>query len=112
MTVRVDVTQDPYCLPNPYTPPANIKSLQFIEGTEPTKTCRTPTSAELVTVPSVIGLGQALAESRLHAAGFAVSVKVASSTQPPGTVISQSPGAGTQAYQTSLVTITVARRGG
>jgi penicillin-binding protein 1A len=109
VTVRVDVTQDPYCLPNPYTPPGNIKSLQFIEGTQPTKTCRTPTSAQLVTVPSVIGLAQATAESRLRGAGFYVVVKVAASTQPPGTVISQSPSAGTQAYQSSTVTITVAK---
>ncbi|MBI3648934.1 MAG: PASTA domain-containing protein, partial [Actinobacteria bacterium] len=32
-----------------------------------------------------------------------------SSTQPPGTVIAQDPGAGTQAYQTSTVTITVVK---
>jgi penicillin-binding protein 1A len=110
VTVRVDATQDPYCLPNSYTPPGNIKSLQFIAGTEPTRTCRTPTSAQLITVPSVIGLAQATAESRLRAAGFYVVVKVGSSTQPPGTVISQSPGAGTQAYQTSTVTNTVAKK--
>jgi penicillin-binding protein 1A len=109
VSVRVDVTQDPYCLPNPYTPPGNIKSLQFIVGTEPTKTCRTPTSAQLVTVPSVIGMAQATAESRLRAAGFYVVVKVAPSTQPPGTVISQLPRAGTQAYQSSTITITVAK---
>jgi penicillin-binding protein 1A len=112
VTVRVDVTQNPYCLPNPYNPPGNTKSLQFIEGTQPTKTCRTPTSAQLVTVPSVIGLSQATAESRLRAAGFNIVVKEGSSTQPAGTVISESPAAGTQAYQGTSVTITVAKRGG
>jgi beta-lactam-binding protein with PASTA domain len=60
----------------------------------------------------VIGLNQAAAESRLRAAGFNVVVKEGSSTQPPGTVISQSPAAGTQAYQGTSVTITVAKRGG
>jgi membrane carboxypeptidase/penicillin-binding protein len=109
VTVRVDVTQDPYCLPNSYTPPGNIKTLQFIAGTEPTRTCHTPTSAQLITVPSVIGLAQSTAESRLRAAGFFVVVRVGASIQPPGTVISQSPRAGTQAYQSSTVTITVAK---
>jgi beta-lactam-binding protein with PASTA domain len=31
------------------------------------------------------------------------------STQPPGTVISQSPSAGTTAFQTSSITITVSK---
>ncbi|MBI3648381.1 MAG: transglycosylase domain-containing protein, partial [Actinobacteria bacterium] len=69
VSVAVDVTQDPYCLPNGFTPPGNIETLHFIDGTQPTKTCRTPTSAQLVTVPSVIGLRQSLAESRLRSAG-------------------------------------------
>ena len=38
VTIAVDITQDPYCLPNPYTLPQNIDYLDFIEGTEPTKT--------------------------------------------------------------------------
>jgi len=107
VTIAVDVTQDPYCLPNPYTLPQNIDYLDFIEGTEPTKTCTTPTSLQSVTVPSVIGMTQARAEEVLSAAGFVVGLAVTPSTQPPGTVIYQTPGAGTDAYQTSSVTITV-----
>ena len=107
VTVSVDITQDPYCLPNPYTLPQNIQSLDFIQGTQPTKTCKTPTSLESVTVPSVIGMTQAQAEEILKEAGFVVGVAVTPSTQPPGTVIYQTPSAGTSAYQTSAVTITV-----
>jgi penicillin-binding protein 1A len=107
VTVAVDITQDPYCRPNPYTLPQNIDYLDFIEGTEPRKTCTTPTSLQSVTVPSVIGMTQAQAEEELSAAGFVVGVTVTSSTQPPGTVIYQTPAAGTDAYQTSSVTITV-----
>jgi penicillin-binding protein 1A len=109
VNVSVDVTQDPLCLPNQYTLPQNIDSLPFIEGTEPTKTCREPSSAQQVSVPSVIGMAQSAAEQLLQRAGFFVEVRVADSTQPVGTVIAQSPQAGTSAYQTSTVTITVSK---
>ena len=37
IAVAVDVTLDPYCLPNQFTLPANIQTLEFIAGTEPTQ---------------------------------------------------------------------------
>jgi penicillin-binding protein 1A len=107
IAVAVDVTQSPYCLPNQYTLPQNIQTLEFIAGTEPTKTCTTPTSLQAIPVPSVVGLSQASAMTLLADTGFYVKVLVSTSTQPPGTVISQSPSAGVSAYQTSTVTITV-----
>jgi penicillin-binding protein 1A len=107
VTVAVDATQNPYCLPNPYTLPQNIDYLQFIDGTQPRKRCTTPTSLASIAVPSVIGMSQARAEEALAEAGFVVDVTVTPSTQPPGTVVYQSPAAGTEAYQTSSVTITV-----
>jgi penicillin-binding protein 1A len=107
VTVAVDITQNPYCLPNPYTLPPNIDYLEFIDGTQPTKRCKTPTSLQSVTVPSVIGMTQTRAQEVLSTAGFVVDVTVTPSTQPPGTVIYQTPSAGTEAYQTSSVTITV-----
>lgn len=110
LAVAVDITQQPYCLPNQYTLPQNIQTLEFIAGTEPTKTCTTPTSLQQITVPSVVGLTQDVATATLQSSGFYVKVLVESSTQPPGTVISQSPGAGVSAYQTSTVTITVSER--
>ena len=107
--VAVDVTQDHNCLPNRYTLPQNVEVLSFIEGTEPTKICELPDSLQLVVVPSVIGLPQSAATTRLQHAGFYIEVEVIESTQPPGTVIGQSPSAGTSAYQTSTITITVSR---
>ena len=109
VNVAVDVTQDPLCLPNQYTLPQNIDSLPFIEGTEPERTCREPSSAQQVSVPSVIGMSQGAAEQSLERAGFYVEVRLAVSTQPVGTVINQSPQAGTSAFQTSTVTITVSK---
>ena len=56
---------------------------------------------------SVIGLPEADAQSALELAGFNVEIQVTHSTQPPGTVVYQTPSGGTDVYQTSLVTITV-----
>jgi hypothetical protein len=109
LSVPVDVTQSPYCLPNAYTLPQNIDTLSFIQGTEPTQVCTSPTSVQSVSVPSVIGLDQASAEIALEQAGFYVSVRVETSTQPAGIVIFQTPSAGTEAAQTSTVTLTVSR---
>jgi penicillin-binding protein 1A len=109
VNVAVDTTQDPLCLPNQYTLPQNIDTIPFIQGTEPTKLCKEPSSAQKVSVPSVIGLTQRSAQDLLQRAGFFVEVRLADSTQPVGTVIAQSPQAGTSAYQTSTVTITVSK---
>jgi penicillin-binding protein 1A len=109
VAVAVDSTQNPYCLPNQFTLPQNIQTLEFIAGTEPTQTCTEPTSLQSVPVPSVVGLSQAAAMTILGDAGFYVKVLLAISTQPAGTVISQSPSAGVSAYQTSSVQITVSK---
>jgi penicillin-binding protein 1A len=109
ISVAVDVSQDPYCLPNKFTLMQNVQTLQFVEGTQPRQTCTSPTSLQLATVPSVIGLLQSDAEQQLQAAGFLVKVVVTRSTQPPGTVIYQDPSAGETAYPTSTITITVSK---
>lgn len=109
LNVTVDVTQDPLCLPNQFTLPQNIDSLPFIEGTEPTKVCKQPSSAQQVTVPSVIGMSESGAKQLLEHAGFYVEERLQVSTQPVGTVIAQTPQAGTSAYQTSTVVITVSK---
>ena len=72
VTVSIDSTQDPACLPNEFTPPNHIESLNFVAGTEPTDVCTTPTSLQQVLVPSVIGFDEARASSALTAAGFYV----------------------------------------
>jgi penicillin-binding protein 1A len=107
--VAVDVSQDQLCLPSRFTLPQNIEVLSFIEGTEPKRICQLPDSFQMVEIPSVVGLPQSAATTRLAQAGFYVDVQMVDSTQPPGTVVGQSPSAGTSAYQTSTITITVAR---
>jgi beta-lactam-binding protein with PASTA domain len=71
--------------------------------------CKEPSSAQQVSVPSVIGMSQSGAKQLLERAGFYVELRLAVSTQPVGTVIGQSPQAGTSAYQTSTVRITVSK---
>ncbi|HEX6579454.1 MAG TPA: transglycosylase domain-containing protein [Actinomycetota bacterium] len=107
VSVSVDASQTPDCLPNPFTLPQNIETLQFIEGTEPTEMCTSPSSLQEVLVPSTVGSSESIAIEGLTQAGFYVEVKTAPSTQPKGTVIAQVPSAGTEAFQTSTVTITV-----
>ena len=109
VSVAVDATQQPSCLPNPFTLPQNIQTLQFIAGTEPTKICTSPSTLQEVLIPSTIGLSEPLAVEGLTEAGFYAEVTTAPSTQPNGTVIFQDPAAGTEAYQTSTVTITVSQ---
>ena len=55
VSVSVDASQTPNCLPNPFTLPQNIETLQFIEGTEPTEMCTSPSSLQEVLVPSTVG---------------------------------------------------------
>ncbi len=105
----VDVTQDPYCLPNRYTLPINIRTMQFFQGTQPTKVCTTPTASQPLILPSVIGLRTRGAISVLERAGFNVQVGEMTSNQLPGTVVYQTPSAGTTAPSSSTVRITVAR---
>ncbi len=105
VTVKLDITQG--CVANPFTPPGNIRSMQFIAGTEPTRVCKEPTSYQYLTVPSVIGMKQSEAVGALRGAGFGVAVELVSSDQPADTVVAQDPDGGTQAQMTSTVTISV-----
>ncbi|MGE5460562.1 MAG: transglycosylase domain-containing protein [Solirubrobacterales bacterium] len=105
VTVKIDMTQG--CVANPFTPPGNIRSMQFIAGTQPTRVCKEPISYQYLTVPSVIGMKQSEAVSVLRGAGFSVAVELVPSAQPAGTVVAQDPDGGTQAQMTSTVTISV-----
>jgi penicillin-binding protein 1A len=106
--VAVDVTQQPYCLPNAYTLPMDVDVLSFITGTEPTEVCTTPTTVQEVLIPSVVGFQQPQAIATLELSGFYVDLRPEPSTQPAGTVIAMLPNGGTAALQTSTVTLVVA----
>jgi eukaryotic-like serine/threonine-protein kinase len=65
------------------------------------------TGPEQVTVPEVIGLSSASAETTLAAEGFGVAVQEQESEENEGEVIAQSPGGGSQVDRGTTVTITV-----
>jgi penicillin-binding protein 1A len=109
VSVAIDTTQQPACLPNEFTLPSHIATVNFVSGTEPTHVCTSPDSLQHVLVPSVVGFDEAKAKGTLESAGFFVDVQSEASTQPAGTVIYQDPAAGTSKLQTSVVTITVAK---
>jgi penicillin-binding protein 1A len=108
LTLRIDVTQN--CLANQFTPPQDIRTQQYVVGTEPhLHVCREPSSYQVLTVPSVVGMRSERAVTTLQAAGFTVKLRYeASSTERPGIVIAQDPSGGERAQQTSTVTVTVA----
>lgn len=63
------------------------------------------------TVPSVVGLDEAAARTKISSAGFSASVSYVGGT-PPGMVVSQSPSAGTRMVAGSTVSISVTKAGG
>ena len=109
LSVAVDVTQHPYCLPNEYTLPMDVEVLHFIAGTEPDQVCMTPTAHQKVIVPSVVGFAQAEGLATLEQSGFYVQVRTEASTQPPGTIIYQVPAGGVPDFQTNTIMVTGAK---
>ena len=93
VTVRVDVERN--CLPNPYTPPAQVAQRSYLEGTEPTRICTEPTGPPTTDVPPVVGLPLEAATRLLEEAGFTVRRRSEDSrTLPPGYISRQDPAAG------------------
>jgi eukaryotic-like serine/threonine-protein kinase len=74
-------------------------------GTTVTIWVAVPTS--LVSVPTLIGLSQAVAEDRLTSVGLVPSVQMVESTEPGGTVVDQSPPANTEVARSSTVVIKI-----
>jgi 1A family penicillin-binding protein len=112
VTISIDVTQG--CLANQYTPPQDIHTEQYVVGTEPhLKVCKDPSSYQMLTVPSVVGLRQDQAVADLQHAGFTVKLRYdPTSSQRAGFVIGQSPSGGEHAQQTSTVTLTISGTNG
>ncbi len=62
---------------------------------------------ELATVPGVVGLSRASADSRLRSEGLGVAIQEEESDEPEGEVIAQNPGGGSRVERGTTVTITV-----
>ena len=64
-------------------------------------------SAVGVKVPNVVGLQQAPAQRRLHAAGLGTRVRYVASQKPSGQVVAENPAAGTRVRKRSKVQLSV-----
>jgi penicillin-binding protein 1A len=105
--VAVDVRRN--CLPNRFTPAAEVTRLVFLKGGEPTRTCAAPAGPVAGVVPAVVGLPLTEALPDVDQAGFPVrQVLTVSGTRPPGTVLAQSPLGGLRPRAGTVVTLTVA----
>ena len=109
-TTSVTIDTRTGCLATKLTPGEFKAEATFAAGTEPEKSC--PVEKDGKEVPDVVGFPAEEAEGILERAGFSVSVdEVASSSYPPGTVVSQSPSGGSEAAEGATVTISVATAG-
>ncbi len=79
----------------------------FPRNAVPTAYCNIHSSASTKLVPNVVGMGSSGAQSALSGAGFQVSTVRQASTEPSGTVVGQTPTAGTTLSRDSTVTIFV-----
>ncbi len=108
VTVVVDVTRG--CLPNAFTPPQDIQPVQYVLGTEPSEVCTEPSSPQPTEVPQVTGLTEDVARATLESYGFQVLVEAQPvEGLPAGSVLSQSPAPGSQAYPGAQIIIVVAQ---
>lgn len=80
---------------------------RFQRGSEPHAYCNIHTTPQGRTVPNVVGMNSASARSTLSNAGFQATGVDQPSSQPGGTVISQTPAAGTTLASGSTVTIAI-----
>jgi serine/threonine-protein kinase len=68
--------------------------------------------ANLVTLPNVLGLQRAEAESQLENLGLIVNIETEDADEPEGTVIGEDPGPGSRLEKGTRVTLTVSTGAG
>ena len=109
-SIWVTICQDSGLLATPNCP--HTSSREFTRGEEPTAFCNLHAGPSASTVPGVTGMSQSEAQTALTQAGYRVSVVSQSSSQvAAGSVISQSPAAGTSHPAGGTVTIVVSEGG-
>jgi penicillin-binding protein 1A len=103
ITLPIDVTQGCVAISG-VTPADHIQYQQFVPGSEP-KPCQATVSG---TVPSVVGMSASSAYAILQEAGFNVTQTVTDNdSYPAGTVLSQSPGGGTDVPPGTTISLVV-----
>jgi len=83
------------------------KFMRYAEKNLPVIGFPAPPSSRSLPVPNVVGQTAADAQKTLEAAGFSVKVTIVKSPKPSGTVLTETPKAGTTLEAGTLITLTV-----
>jgi penicillin-binding protein 1A len=82
------------------------KFMRFAHRDLPVAGFPSPPPAKSIPVPDVVGQNVADAQKTLEAAGFSVKITLVKSSKPQGTVLTESPKAGTTAESGTMITLT------
>ena len=97
------------CLPNRFTPAAQVASVVYLKASAPTRTCREPDGPVPGVVPAVVGVPVGRAAGWLSAAGLSLVQRLrVDDAAIPGTVLAQSPAGGAARAAGAPVELTVA----
>ena len=99
------------CRANAFTPESHVELKTYPSGEEPKDVCADPAGPPATVVPSVISLDLDYAKEMLGDQGFLVeAVKVYDPRRPEGTILGQTPAAGTDVEAGATVTLSLATR--
>ena len=97
------------CLPNRFTPAAEVASVVYLKASAPTQACREPRRPLAGVVPALVGVPVARAAGWLEEAGLSLVQRLAvDDAAAPGTVLAQSPAGGAARPAGAPVELTVA----
>jgi penicillin-binding protein 1A len=97
------------CLPNRFTPTAEVASVVYLKASAPTRTCREPDRPVEGVVPAVVGVPVTRAGGWLEEAGLSLVQRLrVDDAAAPGTVLAQSPAGGAARPAGAPVELTVA----
>jgi membrane peptidoglycan carboxypeptidase len=97
------------CLPNRFTPAAQVASVVYLKASAPTRTCREPGRPVEGVVPALVGVPVTRAAGWLEEAGLSLVQRLrVDEAAAPGTVLAQSPAGGAARPAGAPVELTVA----
>jgi hypothetical protein len=107
--VKVALDVERGCLPNRFTPAAEVASVVYLKASAPTRTCREPDRPQPGVVPAVVGVPVGQAADWLDAAGLTLVQRLRVERDAvPGTVLAQTPGGGAARASGAPVELTIA----
>jgi hypothetical protein len=106
--VKLAVDLERGCLPNRFTPAAEVASVVYLKASAPTRTCREPAGPVRGVVPAVVGVPVARAAAWLEAAGLSPVQRLVADDAAPGTVLAKTPAGGAARAAGAPVELTVA----